>query len=41
MAININTENSVFLFIDVQEKLIEMLKEKIKFSESYNQHEQQ
>ncbi len=30
MAINITTENSAFLFIDVQEKLVGMLKEKIK-----------
>lgn len=29
MSINITTENSAFLFIDVQEKLIAMLKEKI------------
>lgn len=29
MTININTENSAFLFIDIQEKLINMLEEKI------------
>ena len=29
MTIDINSENSVFLFIDVQEKLVSMLKEKI------------
>lgn len=29
MTININAENSVFLFIDVQEKLVTMLKDKI------------
>lgn len=29
MTININTENSAFLFIDIQEKLVSMLKEKI------------
>lgn len=29
MAIDITTENSAFLFIDVQEKLVAMLKEKI------------
>ena len=29
MTIDINIENSAFLFIDVQEKLVSMLKEKI------------
>lgn len=29
MTININTENSAFLFIDIQEKLVNMLDEKI------------
>ena len=29
MTINITQENSVFLFIDIQEKLVGMLKDKI------------
>ena len=30
MTIDYNTENSAFLFIDIQEKLVAMLKEKIR-----------